>query len=77
MTSRGTRSARRWYWLSTCDQDALTCSSAAWMALYPQPDSNVVSSASRPAPSQRVIVMACLPVTMDRRHYNRSEPACL
>src|SRR3977135_2908616 len=36
LTRLGTRSARRWYWLTTSDQLDLTCSSLVWIALYPQ-----------------------------------------
>src|SRR5687768_8417869 len=31
------RSARRWYWLTTSLQAAVTASSWVWMVLYPQP----------------------------------------
>ncbi len=33
LTMFGIRSARRWYWLSTSDHDALTCSSRRWKSL--------------------------------------------
>src|ERR1700682_1289677 len=36
LTRLGTRSARRWYWLTTSDQLDLTCSSLLWIALEPQ-----------------------------------------
>src|SRR3979490_3272247 len=47
LTRLGTKSARRWYWLTTSDQLDLTCSSLVWIALYPQlVRLNVASAAS-------------------------------
>src|SRR5436305_8750752 len=47
LTRFGTRSARRWYWLTTSDQPDLTCSSSLWIVLYPQlVRLNVASAAS-------------------------------
>ncbi len=39
-TRLGIRSARRWYWFSTWDQAAFTCSSYCGMLLMPQPVSS-------------------------------------
>src|SRR2546423_712770 len=47
------RSARRWYWLSTCDHFALAASSCVGIVLTPQPlsvtASRTASSPKRPA----------------------------
>src|ERR1051326_6806191 len=46
LTRFGTRSARRWYWFTTSDHEAFTCSSPLCRSLYPQPAGSNTANAT-------------------------------
>src|SRR3979409_2733949 len=72
LTRLGTKSARRWYWLTTSDQPDLTCSSWLWITLYPQLVRLNVASASSTVHNLRI---ECLLVV----HFDNSNiviPGC-
>src|SRR5882757_4012154 len=66
LTRLGTRSARRWYWLTTSDQLDLTCSSLVWIALYPQLVRLSVASAASTVQSLRMPFLLSDALTRDR-----------
>src|ERR1700704_5478167 len=67
LTRLGTRSARRWYWLTTSDQFALTCSSLVWIALWPQLVRLSVASAASTVHNFRIEI---LPVNLQSTYQN-------